>query len=215
MKDVIDHRDTRREYIAGELRRRDLDADPVRQFSRWLDEAHANDAVDATALSLATATKDGRPSVRIVLLKHFDREGFCWYTDKRSPAGQQITENPWAEMMFFWSGLDRQVRIHGRVKDLPDEDAEAYYRKRPFGSRISALASQQSAVIPDRDYLEKTARDLETRYADGEVPRNTAWGGYRLIPEVIEFWQGRPNRLHDRFRYRREGDEWIIERLSP
>ncbi|MGF1546052.1 MAG: pyridoxamine 5'-phosphate oxidase [Thiotrichales bacterium] len=210
-----DLRQMRRDYRRGELRRAALDPDPILQFARWFQEAEHPDAVDPTAMFLATATAEGEPALRTVLLKHFDHDGFCWYTDKRSDKGQQLAANPRAELLFYWPELARQVRISGSVVDLPVTEAEDYFHARPVDSRFSAATSEQSAVIAERAVLETRLAQLQFEYPDGNVPRPAAWGGYRLEPRRFEFWQGRPNRLHDRFRYRLVDAVWEIERLSP
>jgi pyridoxamine 5'-phosphate oxidase len=209
-----DLRSTRREYT-GELRRSQLASDPLEQFNRWMEEALEYPIADATAMALATADSSSRPSVRMVLLKHYGVEGFCWYTDKRSQAGQALLENPRAELLFYWQVFSRQVRIGGKVEKLPESLNDEYFNQRPQACRFSANASHQSAVVENRDLLENAVKALHLRYPDGNVPRPKQWGGYTLIPESFEFWQGRESRLHDRFKYHRYGNQWVIERLSP
>lgn len=213
--DEIDHRSTRREFLRGELHRRDLLPEPHLMLARWLAEAEAAGNFDPTAMALATATPDGRPSVRWVLLKHFDARGLCFYTDKRSRKGQELAANPHAALAFYWAEDDRQVRVEGRVESLPDADNDAYFNQRPLGSRLAAAASHQSQPIASRAALEARVEALQQQYPAGDVPRNPDWGGFRLVPEVYEFWQGRASRLHDRFTYTRSGAGWVIQRLMP
>jgi pyridoxamine 5'-phosphate oxidase len=210
-----DYKALRREYQARTLDAADLAADPVAQFGRWLGEIEVLMPVDATSMTLATADATGMPSARIVLLKHFDADGFCWYTDYRSHKGQDLAQNPQAELMFYWPQLERQVRICGTVERLPDASAQVYFAERPLGSRLSAAASHQSAVVDSRATLEQRVEVLRQRHADGQVPKPEQWGGYRLRPLAFEFWQGRENRLHDRMRYRLQDTTWVIERLQP
>jgi len=209
-----DLRSTRREY-SGELRRHQLARDPVEQFKSWMNEALEYPVTDATAMALATADGSGQPSVRMVLLKHYNEKGFCWYTDKGSPSGQALLENPRAELLFYWQVFTRQVRISGSVETLPEDLNEEYFNQRPEACRFSASASHQSEVVESRAELESAVEALHLRYPEGIVPRPGQWGGYALIPESFEFWQGRESRLHDRFRYRRQAQQWVIERLSP
>jgi pyridoxamine 5'-phosphate oxidase len=205
----------RREYTAEELRRSHLDGDPLVQFQRWLDNALALELKDATAMALATASADAVPSVRIVLLKGCDHTGFSFFTDYRSQKGRQLDENPAASLLFHWRELERQVRVSGLVQRLPAAMSEEYFASRPAASRLAAAASQQSAVIADRQSLESAVNVLARQYPDGAVPAPPQWGGYLLQPETYEFWQGREGRLHDRFRYRRSSGGWQIERLQP
>ncbi|MGC9216676.1 pyridoxamine 5'-phosphate oxidase [Acidithiobacillus sp.] len=218
MEGEIDHRSTRRDFVHSELHRKDLNPDPFHQFSDWLAAAIAAHNFDATAMALATSDAEGHPDVRIVLLKHFDESGLCWYTDQRSPMGQQLAANPQAAVVFYWPENDRQVRVDGTVEKLGDVEADAYFQQRPEGSRFAAAASEQSQPIASRAALEQRVAALRARYPAGDVPRNPAWGGYRLQPEHFEFWQGRRSRLHDRFRYSRladTGGAWVIQRLMP
>jgi pyridoxamine 5'-phosphate oxidase len=166
-------------------------------------------------MTLATATPDGRPSARMVLLRGFDERGFCFYSNYESRKAAELAANPRAALVFWWDALERQVRIEGRIERTTREESEAYFHSRPPGSQLSAAASPQSRVIEDRAMLEERVRRLATDSHNGQVPLPDFWGGYRLAPEVVEFWQGRPNRLHDRLRYRRAGDAWKIERLAP
>ncbi len=211
----IDHRSTRRDFLFGSLRRADLAAEPFSQLALWLREAEAEGNFDPTSMVLATADAEGRPSARYVLLKHFDERGLCWYTDTRSRKGQELAQNPRAALAFYWPEMDRQVRIEGAVERLSEHDAENYFRQRPPGSRLAAAASHQSQPIGSREALEQRVAVLKAQYPDGGVPRNPDWGGYRLIPEHFEFWQGRESRMHDRFVYTRVGEGWRIERLMP
>ena len=211
----FDHRSTRRDFIFGELHRSDLRDDPALQLQEWLKAAEAAGNFDATAMCLSTATKEGRPSARYVLLKHLDARGLCFYTDSRSRKGQELTENPFAALTFYWPEMDRQVRVTGRIERLPEADNEDYFNQRPIGSRMAAAASLQSQPIESRAALEARFSDIEARYPAGDVPRNPAWGGYRLLPDEWEFWQGRRSRLHDRFTYTPSTDGWKIQRLMP
>jgi pyridoxamine 5'-phosphate oxidase len=205
----------RREYAREGLAEADVDADPVVQFGRWFEQAEQAGLLEPTAMTLATATPDGRPSARMVLLRGFDERGFCFYTNYESRKGVELAANPRAALVFWWGELERQVRIEGPVAPTSRAESEAYFHSRPPGSQLSAAASPQSRVIQDRAVLERRVAELATGSAAGQVPLPDFWGGYRLTHEVVEFWQGRPNRLHDRLRYRRAGDGWKIERLAP
>jgi pyridoxamine 5'-phosphate oxidase len=211
----LDLNDVRRDYEAHNIRRKDMDSDPVVQFGHWLQRARDLELLDATAMTLATADLDGMPSARIVLLKHVDAEGFTWYTDSRSLKGQQLDANPNAALLFHWRDLSRQVRVHGRVEVLPADDADKYFQIRPEGSRYSAAASCQSAEVTSRSHLEDEVLRLRATYPDGDVPRPDAWLGYRLRPEYVEFWQGQSNRLHDRIVYTQVENAWVMTRISP
>ncbi|MDI3339999.1 MAG: pyridoxamine 5'-phosphate oxidase [Sphaerobacter sp.] len=206
----------RKEAMAPGLHEADLAPDPVVQFNRWLTEALARDIPEPNAMTLATATRDGIPAARVVLLRGFDERGFVFYTNYESQKGRELAENPRAALVFHWPALGRQVRITGTVERVSPEESDAYFRSRPHGSQLGAWASQQSAVIPSREVLEARLQEVEQRFASDEVPRPPFWGGYRVAPATIEFWQSRPNRLHDRLRYVRQPDgTWRIERLSP
>ncbi|SIT07443.1 pyridoxamine 5'-phosphate oxidase [Neptunomonas antarctica] len=205
----------RREYVSQGITRDTIDADPFKQFTEWFDVACQVRPDDASSMTLATADKQGKPSARIVLLKHFDLNGFAWYTDYQSQKGHDLEENPQAEILFYWYGLERQIRIQGRVEKLSAEQADLYFHKRPVGSQLSAAASEQSQPIASRQALEERVNALQVEYAGQEIPCPERWGGYRLIPEKFEFWQGRESRLHDRFNYNLTATNWIIERLQP
>lgn len=207
--------DIRRDYARHALDEKDVDPDPIRQFERWFGDALAVDALEANAATLATATPDGHPSARIVLLKGCDPRGFAFYTNYESRKGRDLAANPRAAMLFFWRELERQVAIEGPVERVSAEESEAYFQIRPEASRIGAWASRQSQVVPNREFLEERFREFDAKFAGSPVPRPGYWGGFRILPEAVEFWQGRPSRLHDRLRYRKEGDAWTIERLSP
>jgi pyridoxamine 5'-phosphate oxidase len=212
---MSDHRDQRREYVEGTLSRADLPEDPLALFGVWLSDATRTGAADATAMALATASADGEPSVRIVLLKEHGPSGFVWFTDYGSRKGQELAENPRASLAFYWREFSRQVRISGTVARVPESESRAYFASRPEDSRFSAAASDQSQPIGGREMLESRVAELRAQYPDGQVPMPDGWGGYCLTPENIEFWQGREGRLHDRFRYERAGDGWTILRLQP
>lgn len=194
----------------------DVDPDPIVQFGRWYREAEEAGLFQPDAMTLATATADGIPSARMVLLKGFDEHGFSFFTNYGSRKARELDENPRAALVVYWPELRRQVRVTGRVERLPRDESEAYFRTRPHGSRLAAWASRQSRVIPSRDVLEGEYRRLEAEYAGGDVPLPPFWGGFRVVPDSVELWMGRPNRLHDRLRYSRRPDgSWAIERLSP
>jgi pyridoxamine 5'-phosphate oxidase len=207
--------DLRKEYARRGLSASDLAASPIAQFRNWFDEAVAAFVPEPNAMTLATATPDGRPSARIVLLKGLDEVGFVFYTNYESRKGEQLAANPWAALIFFWPELERQVRIEGPVVQVSPAESDAYFRSRPAGSRLGAWASAQSRVIPNREVLEQRMQELEAAYQDQDIPRPPHWGGFRVQPNTVEFWQGRPSRLHDRLRYRLDDGTWIVERLSP
>jgi pyridoxamine 5'-phosphate oxidase len=206
----------RHEYIGEGLRRADLDADPIKQFDKWFAAAIKAEIRDANAMALATATPDGKPSVRIVLLKTFGEAGFVFFTNYTSKKGRELEENPRAALVLYWMEVERQIRIDGTVEKIPREESEEYFHTRPVGAQIGAWASQQSEVIDARRVLDARLAEMTQRFAGGEIPLPPHWGGYRLKPQTIEFWQGRTNRLHDRFRYTRDqSGSWVIERLAP
>ena len=205
----------RKEYARAGLAESDVVPDPTEQFRRWFDEALAAGLHEPNAMTVATATRDGRPSARVVLLKGFDERGFVFYTNYEGRKGRELEENPRAALLFYWGELERQVRIEGTASRVSEKESDAYYASRPRGSRLGAWASEQSRVVGGREVLEGRIGDLEAEYAGREVPRPPFWGGYRVLPEVVEYWQGRENRLHDRIVYRREGAGWEIGRLQP
>ncbi|HEV2292432.1 MAG TPA: pyridoxamine 5'-phosphate oxidase [Tepidisphaeraceae bacterium] len=206
----------RRDYEAGALHRRDLDPDPIRQFQRWLNDAIAIGQLEPTAMTLATATPDGRPSARVVLLKAVEPSGFVFFTNYRSQKGREIEANPNVELCFFWDKLERTVRVHGSATRRSREESESYFRQRPRRSQIGAAASNQSEVVASREVLEQRFAELEKQYENADVPTPPHWGGFRVTPEAIELWQGRASRLHDRLRYRRDAHgAWVIERIAP
>ncbi len=208
--------DLRAEYSTVGVTREELRDDPVEQFRAWFDQACAAGITEPNAMSLATAWRDGRPVVRTVLLKQYDARGFVFFTNLESRKARQLAENPQAALLFPWIGLERQVMIAGTVEKVSIADATAYFITRPVGSQLAAWASPQSTVITSRQLLEMKWDEMKRKFADGKIPLPSFWGGYRVVPEVFEFWQGRANRLHDRFQYSRHGDaRWAIERLAP
>ena len=207
--------DLRKEYTRAGLTESDMDPDPVEQFRRWFDEALAAGLHEPNAMIVATASPDGLPSARVVLLKGFDDRGFVFYTNYEGRKGRELEENPRAALLFYWGELERQVRIEGTASRVSEEESDAYYAGRPRGSRLGALASEQSRVVGSREVLEGRIRNLEAEYEGRDVPRPAFWGGYRVEPEAMEFWQGRENRLHDRLVYRRGEVGWKMERLQP
>ena len=204
----------RNEYTRAALDEANVLPDPYAQFSRWLTEAIQAKLPEPTAMTLATADAQGRPAARIVLLKGVDGEAFSFYTNYDSRKGHDLDANPHASLLFYWAELERQVRVEGKVERVPDAESDAYYLSRPLGSRIGAWASPQSRVMNSREWLEARVQQMTVQHGDNP-PRPPHWGGYRVVPEVLEFWQGRRSRLHDRIRYRRDGGAWIRERLAP
>jgi pyridoxamine 5'-phosphate oxidase len=205
----------RKEYRLHRLNEDEVDRDPFRQFSQWFDEATRAGESEPNAMTLATATADGRPAARIVLLKGVDAGGFQFFTNTSSRKGDELAANPRAALVFFWASLERQVRIEGRVEELSRSESAAYFAMRPRESRIGAWASHQSRVIPSREWLERAFVEAAERFDNEEVPLPEHWGGYRVVPDQIEFWQGRESRLHDRILYQRAADGWKVGRLSP
>ena len=207
---------SRYEHVAQGLRRSDLDLDPIKQFANWFTAAIEAGIRDVNAMSLATAGRDAKPSVRIVLLKGFDQDGFVFFTNYESEKGKQLEANPYAALAFYWIELDRQIRISGNAEKTSREESQTYFHSRPLGSQLSAWASRQSEVLDGRRVLDARMAEMTERFGGKPIPLPPHWGGYCVKPEVIEFWQGRPNRLHDRFRYRLQADgAWLIERLEP
>ena len=211
----MDIGDLRNEDSGEPFRREDLDPDPVQQFARWFAQAREVAQPEVNACALATAGLDGRPSVRTVLLKYFDSDGFVFFTNTTSRKAREIADNPSVAMLFFWQTLERQACVRGRAERVSAAEAMRYFARRPRGSQLGAWVSEQSSVITSRSVLEMKLDELKRKFSAGEVPLPSFWGGYRVRPEEIEFWQGRASRLHDRFRYREVGGAWVIERLAP
>lgn len=212
---MVDASKLRREYQGEPLDEASAAEEPLEQFGRWFEQAVAAGIEDANAMVLATADAAGRPSARVVLLKDHGPEGFSFFTGYASAKAEELAVNPRAALVFYWPALHRQVRITGAVARLPAADSDAYFASRPRGAQLAAAASPQSAVIASRDDLEERWRRAEEEHRDRPVPRPERWGGFRLRPDRVEFWQGRENRLHDRLRYRRAGGGWVLERLAP
>ncbi len=207
--------DLRKDYTLQELNETEVDLNPFVQFQRWFDQAVEAQLPEPNAMTVATATKEGIPSARIVLLKGFDDRGFVFYTNYSSHKAQELTDNPHAALVFLWTELERQIRIVGSVEKVSAEESDAYFYSRPIGSRLGAWTSEQSQVIANRDVLEQRLTELKTQYEHQEISRPPHWGGFRVKPIAIEFWQGRSSRLHDRLRYQLQNGEWMLDRLSP
>ncbi|AFZ34402.1 Pyridoxamine 5'-phosphate oxidase [Stanieria cyanosphaera PCC 7437] len=208
--------DLRQNYTLAELNQSNVEPNAIAQFAIWFEQAVEAQLLEPNAMTLATATPDGKPSARIVLLKGFDHRGFVFYTNYYSHKGRELTANNWAALVFWWGELERQVRIEGRVEKVSAEESDAYFQSRPINSQLGAWASDQSQVIPTRQVLDRKLNDLAQQYQEKPIPRPPHWGGFRVSPEIIEFWQGRPNRLHDRLKYTLQPEgNWKIERLSP
>lgn len=214
MNDLSDLAGLRREYTAHGLRRADLDPDPIRQFGLWFTAAVEAGISEVNAMTLATVSRENRPTARVVLLKGYNQTGFVFYTNYGSEKGRHLERNSQAALVLLWKELERQIRIEGVAEKISREESTRYFHSRPRGSQLGAIVSPQSEVIDSREVLEAKLAEIEKRYA-GEIPLPPNWGGFIVHPERMEFWQGRPNRLHDRFRYTREGGSWRLDRLAP
>lgn len=215
MQPSVSPADIRKGYALDVLDEKRVSVDPFTQFSQWWEEVLKAGIEEPNAMTLATADKQGRPEARTVLLKGFDAAGFVFYTNYESAKARQLDDNPFCSVLFFWKELERQVRIIGAVEKVSAAETVEYFNSRPEGSRIGAWASPQSRVVADKQWLENNYREYEVKFQGGVIPVPSHWGGYRVVAERIEFWQGRPNRMHDRIQYRKEAGRWIIERLAP
>lgn len=213
--DNIEIENLRKDYLFAELNEDNINQDPIQQFDKWFNEALNSNLDEPNAMALATSTKDGKPSLRIVLLKGFSEQGFIFYTNYDSKKGHQIIENPHAAITFLWGELQRQVRIEGTVEKLSVEKSTEYFHSRPRGSQLGAISSHQSSVINSREELEDNYNKLDKKYQDKIIPKPENWGGFIVIPEKIEFWQGRTSRLHDRLLFEKDSNSWNLSRLSP
>ncbi|MHB8580659.1 MAG: pyridoxamine 5'-phosphate oxidase [Ignavibacteriaceae bacterium] len=205
----------RRSYSLQRLDESTVEVNPFQQFTKWMEDALKSDLIDPTGMALGTANKNGIPSVRMVLLKGFNKNGFVFYSNYESHKGNDLIDNPNASLLFFWKELERQIRITGIIEKTSLQESEEYFHSRPIESQISALASRQSSPIPNRVFLENEFNELKLKYENKQIPLPTYWGGFRLIPNYFEFWQGRENRLHDRISYKLKKEFWEIVRLSP
>lgn len=206
--------DLRRQYTKSSLTSKNVNKDPFKQFSKWFSEVMSSDFLEPNAMTLSTSTPDGKPSARVLLLKGFDENGFVFYSNYKSRKGKELEKNQYASILFYWDKLERQIRIDGKVEKVTPEESDAYFQTRPYKSRLGAWASNQSSVVESRSEIVKQFLKYMVKFKQ-HVPLPDSWGGYRLVPDAFEFWQGRPNRLHDRIRYKKIKAGWKIERLAP